>query len=188
MHSDQSIDAMLAMTAACGWASPVTFRDLGDGGVVLEIGCGTSVGPLDGDLPVPDASVDGVVSNCVFSVSPDRSRTFAEIARVLRPGGRLGAVDIVAEDVPDWVRTSHALTDSCVRGAGREADYIAGLRSAGLGQVAVGGRYVHDRGELGRLTFGGPLPLLAEGDIVDALIGRVWSAYFSATKPEEVSK
>ncbi len=61
------------------------------------------------DLPVEAASVDWVISNCVINLSPEKDRVFAEIARVLKPGGRMLVSDIVVQDVPAWVRESMAL-------------------------------------------------------------------------------
>ncbi|MBI5835256.1 MAG: arsenite methyltransferase [Armatimonadetes bacterium] len=96
-------------------------------------------------LPVESGSVDWVISNCVINLSPEKERVFAEIARVLRPGGRMLVSDIVAENLPEWLRASVAAHAACVGGALSEAEYLAGLRAAGLTEVAVIGR--HDFGE-----------------------------------------
>ena len=100
------------------------------------------------DLPVDDASVDWVISNCVINLSPDKPAVFAEIARVLKPGGRMLVSDIVVEDLPDWVRENKALYSACVAGAISESDYVAGLRAAGLADVEVRDRLVYDAGQL----------------------------------------
>lgn len=99
-------------------------------------------------LPVETASVDWVISNCVINLSPDKPRVFAEIARVLRPGGRILVSDIVAHDLPDWVRSHPAFYTSCVAGALSEEDYVSGLRAAGLRNVAVRYRHVYDADQL----------------------------------------
>ncbi len=90
------------------------------------------------DLPLPAASVDVVISNCVVNLSTDKPAVFAEIARVLRPGGRIGITDVVAEDhlTPEQraARGSHV---GCIAGALTFAEYRAGLEAAGLTDVTV---------------------------------------------------
>jgi SAM-dependent methyltransferase len=84
-------------------------------------------------IPLPDASVDVVISNCVINLSTEKPRVFSEIARVLRPGGRLGVSDIVADD--DLTPTERAERGSfagCVAGALTFSEYAAGLTAAGL--------------------------------------------------------
>jgi len=141
-------------------------------------------------LPVDDASVDWVISNCVINLSPEKPRVFAEIARVLKPGGRMLVSDIVAHDLPDWVRQSAALYGSCVAGAIGEADYLAGLRAAGLADAAVRERLVYDISQL-RAVIASELPRVsgggADGRTVDtvaaSLAGKIWSAKIFAQKP-----
>ena len=99
-------------------------------------------------LPVDDASVDWVISNCVINLSPDKPAVFAEIARVLRRGGEMLISDIVVEDLPAWVRQNKALYSACVAGAVSEADYIAGLEAAGLTSVEVRDRLVYDAAQV----------------------------------------
>jgi arsenite methyltransferase len=99
-------------------------------------------------LPVNDASVDWVISNCVINLSPDKPAVFREIARVLKPGGRMSVSDIVVQELPDWARQSAALYSSCVAGAISEEEYLGGLRKAGLEDVKVQGRHVYDAGQL----------------------------------------
>ena len=84
-------------------------------------------------IPLPDASVDVVISNCVINLSTEKPRVFSEIARVLRPGGRLGVSDIVADD--DLTAADRAERGSfagCVAGALTFSEYAAGLTAAGL--------------------------------------------------------
>jgi SAM-dependent methyltransferase len=143
-------------------------------------------------LPVETASVDWVISNCVINLSPQKRRVFAEIARVLRPGGRMLVSDIVVEDLPDWVRGDENLYNGCIGGAVSESDYLQGLRAAGLKDVGVVKRFVYDARQLqwmlgpglhGRTCCG-----LGAGSAVDAgrvardLAGRVWSAQFAAAR------
>ena len=88
-------------------------------------------------LPVEDASVDWVISNCVINLSPEKERVFAEIRRVLKPGGRFSIYDITAESVPPALRDHPAAYAACVSGAIPRADYVEGLRAAGLERVEV---------------------------------------------------
>ena len=89
------------------------------------------------NLPMKSSSVDWLVSNCVINLSPDKPKVFAEIARVLKPGGRMLVSDIVVENLPDWVRENKALYTSCVAGAISEKEYLDGLQAAGLENVGV---------------------------------------------------
>ncbi len=88
-------------------------------------------------LPVDDASVDHVISNCVINLSPDKPAVFAEIARVLKPGGRFSVADVVAEDLSDELRASVEAFTGCIAGAIGEQEYLEGLRAAGLEDVKV---------------------------------------------------
>lgn len=100
------------------------------------------------ELPVEDASVDRVISNCVVNLSPEKDRVFAEIARVLAPGGRISISDIVAEDLPQALLDHPVAYSACVSGAIPEADYVRGLEAAGLADVAVAERQVYDADQL----------------------------------------
>jgi arsenite methyltransferase len=102
-------------------------------------------------LPVESGSVDLVISNCVINLSPEKEKVFAEIARVLKPGGRISISDIVTETLPGWVVEVGALYSACITGAIPEAEYLAGLRQAGLSDVAVNDRLVYDRKQLAAL-------------------------------------
>lgn len=93
------------------------------------------------ELQVEDGSVDWVISNCVINLSPGKEKVFAEIYRVLKPGGRFSISDIVVSDLPDTLRDNPFLYNSCIAGAISEEDYLAGLRAAGLYEVEVSGRF-----------------------------------------------
>lgn len=88
-------------------------------------------------IPLPDASVDVVISNCVINLSPDKARVFAEIARVLRPGGRVGVTDVVAEDGVTPAQRAAAEWSTCAAGALSTADYESGLQDAGFTDVVL---------------------------------------------------
>jgi arsenite methyltransferase len=89
-------------------------------------------------IPLADASVDVVISNCVINLSTDKAAVFAEIARVLRPGGRMGVSDIVADDrLSQQERAERGSFAGCVAGALSFAEYRAGLESVGLTDIAL---------------------------------------------------
>ncbi|HST19335.1 MAG TPA: arsenite methyltransferase [Gaiellaceae bacterium] len=90
------------------------------------------------DVPLPAESVDVVISNCVINLSTEKPRVLAEIARVLKPGGRVGVSDVVAEDhlSPDQ-RAERGSYFGCIAGALSKSEYEAGLAAAGLVDVSV---------------------------------------------------
>jgi len=89
-------------------------------------------------LPFGDNSFDVVISNGVINLCPDKSKVFKEIARVLKPGGRLAIADIVSEkNLPDNVVCDATLWASCIGGASQEDEYSTAIRSGGLNVVAV---------------------------------------------------
>ncbi len=95
------------------------------------------------DVPLPDGSVDVVISNCVINLAPDKAPVFAEMFRVLRPGGRVAVSDVVADDdvvAPD----DGAEWADCGAKALRRSDYLAMLGSAGLADISID--YTHDTG------------------------------------------
>jgi arsenite methyltransferase len=101
----------------------------------------TNVHFLKGEIeavPLPAESVDVVISNCVINLSTDKAAVLSEMARVLRPGGRLGISDIVAEDHLSSVeRAERGSWCGCVAGALSRAEYVAGLGAAGFETVSV---------------------------------------------------
>jgi SAM-dependent methyltransferase len=89
-------------------------------------------------LPVESASIDAVTSNCVINLVPDKARVFAEIARVLKPGGRLVVSDIVLEGrLPEAIEKDIYAYVGCVAGAMQRPAYLSLLAAAGLGGVEV---------------------------------------------------
>ncbi len=90
------------------------------------------------NLPVADASVDVIISNCVVNLSPDKARVFAEALRVLKPGGRLLISDLVLNrDLPPEIRDSVAAYVGCVAGAVGRDEYLELIRGAGFESVDV---------------------------------------------------
>jgi arsenite methyltransferase len=89
-------------------------------------------------LPLPDASVDCVISNCVLNLAPDKPAVFREIFRVLKPGGRLAVSDIALKaDLPAEIASSLAAYVGCIAGAIRIEDYRKGLLDAGFQYVEI---------------------------------------------------
>ena len=93
-------------------------------------------------IPLPAASVDVVISNCVINLSTDKAAVLTEIGRVLRPGGRVGVSDVVAEDhlTPEQ-RAERGSFVGCIAGALSRSEYVAGLEAAGFEEVSV--EYTH---------------------------------------------
>jgi ubiquinone/menaquinone biosynthesis C-methylase UbiE len=89
-------------------------------------------------IPLPADSIDVVISNCVINLAADKAAVFAEIARVLRPGGRLGVSDIVADDALSAAeRAEQGSYAGCIAGALSFSEYEAGLRDAGLEEISI---------------------------------------------------
>jgi SAM-dependent methyltransferase len=88
------------------------------------------------DIPLPDASVDVIISNCVINLSSDKARVIEEAFRVLKPGGRFAVSDVVAlGDLPAEVRQNAALWSSCLGGALEQGDYRTKLAAAGFEEI-----------------------------------------------------
>ena len=102
-------------------------------------------------LPVDDASVDVVISNCVINLSPDKPQVFREIHRVLRPGGKMVVSDIVLDKpLPAASRDDDDLYVACIAGASMRQDYLDAVRAAGFKKVDILAdvRYDSDTGKL----------------------------------------
>lgn len=134
------------------------------------------------DLPLPDDSVDVVISNCVINLSTDKRRALEEAFRVLRPGGRFAVSDIVVRGpVPGAIRRSMELWVGCVAGALEEEDYREVLADAGFTRIEIEPTRVYEPGEA--------RSFLAEegldpGDAVEALRGAFAAAFVRARKPD----
>jgi len=90
------------------------------------------------DLPVPDASVDCVISNGVINLSPNKPGVFAEAARVLRPGGRLAIADIITErHLTEAIVCNADLWAACIGGAAQQEDYLQAIEAAGFTIVQI---------------------------------------------------
>jgi ubiquinone/menaquinone biosynthesis C-methylase UbiE len=90
------------------------------------------------EIPLPAESVDVVISNCVINLSTDKAAVLLEIARVLRPGGRLGISDVVAEDhLTEEDQAERGSFVGCIAGALTKSEYVGGLEEAGFEHVEV---------------------------------------------------
>lgn len=140
-------------------------------------------------LPVAAEQADWVISNCVINLSPDKPKVFAEIARVLKPGGQVRVSDIVAEDLPAWVQQDALAYAACVAGAISLDAYVAGMQAAGLEDVRVVARYDYTAEEVRALiatdfTDAGLQPG-AWADKLGEVEGKVASITVTARKPLE---
>jgi ubiquinone/menaquinone biosynthesis C-methylase UbiE len=98
------------------------------------------------DIPLPDASVDVVISNCVINLSGDKPRVLREAARVLKPGGRFAVSDVIAgPDMDDATRADMAAYTGCIAGALTEHEFRSALATAGLVDIEIRPTHaVHD--------------------------------------------
>lgn len=140
------------------------------------------------DVPLPDASVDVVISNCVINLSPDKPAVLREAFRVLRPGGRFAVSDIVlTRDIPSQLRGVVALWTGCISGALRDTDYVATLHSMGFAAAGVEVTRRYERADLEAMADQLDPSQLPEGmslaEAVDALDGAFVSAFIRADKP-----
>ncbi len=119
------------------------------------------------NLPVEDASVDAVISNCVINLSPDKPQVFREVFRALKPGGRVAVSDIVTNGpLPEELQKNMEAWGACVAGALDVSEYIIGLTDAGFTEVKV-----QPKGDA--------------SDMIEAaeLKGKIFSATITARKP-----
>lgn len=142
------------------------------------------------DVPLLDASVDVVISNCVINLSTDKNRVLAEAFRVLRPGGRLAVSDIVVLRplAPGWSSVV-GLWTGCVSGALLDADYVAKLKKAGFTNPSVQVTRTYTRDELADMAGDLSSKALPGGvgpqEALDTLAGAFASAFIRADKPRQ---
>ena len=133
-------------------------------------------------VPLPDASVDVIISNCVINLSADKDQVLREAFRVLRPGGRFAVSDIVVQGrlLPP-VRRSLRSWSACVAGALSEEEYREKLAAAGFGEIDVEVTATHRLTDL--LDSGAPSSELATLSAVQEPVGTIVSAFIRARKP-----
>lgn len=147
-------------------------------------------------LPVESNSVDWVISNCVINLSPEKDKVFAEIARVLKPGGAMLVSDIVTQDMPWWGRQGSYLYSACVSGTLSESDYIVGLQRAGFVEAKVRERLLYEPVQMTGLIedalpravtllrcCGRPAVRMITRRLSNRVVRHIWSAKVFAHKP-----
>ena len=144
----------------------------------------TNVEFLKGDIehiPLPDASVDVIISNCVINLAADKRKVFAEAFRVLKAGGRFAVSDVVVRgDVPPAVRRSMELWVGCVAGALEEQEFEAWLREAGFEDPSLEPTRIYRLEDARQFLAEAGLDPDAIGPDID---GKFMAAFVRATKP-----
>jgi arsenite methyltransferase len=133
-------------------------------------------------LPVPDASVDVIISNCVINLSPDKQQVFNEAFRVLKSGGKLAVSDIVTDGpLPPEIKRNLSAWAGCVAGAWEAKDYLGAIEASGFVNIQLTPVYL-DRDTIQEAAQ--QLGLTGQGNLDDETIARaVYSARVSARKP-----
>ncbi len=135
-------------------------------------------------IPLPDASVDVVISNCVINLSGDKPSVLREAFRVLKPGGRFAVSDVVVQgELPAALRQSMELFVGCIAGALEEDTYRKLLEEAGFAQVGLEVTRVYDAEGLAASECCGDTSVQAGLAELTATQGRIVSAFVRATKP-----
>ncbi|MBK8257877.1 MAG: arsenite methyltransferase [Polyangiaceae bacterium] len=133
-------------------------------------------------IPLPRASVDVIISNCVINLSGDKDAVINEAFRVLKPGGRFAVSDIVlTRDLPEAAKASMALWTGCVAGALLENEYVSKLRAAGFTHIEVEPTRVYSTDEMTEMASSAGLSGVEP--IVAQMGGAIMSAFVRATKP-----
>ncbi len=133
------------------------------------------------NIPLPDDSVDVIISNCVINLSGDKDRVLAEAFRVLRPGGRFAVSDVVVRgELPAAIRRSVELWIGCVAGALEESEYRAKLSGAGFAEVEVEPTRIYRAEDAKEFFAQAKLDLEKIAPLVE---GKFMSAFVRARKP-----
>ena len=132
-------------------------------------------------IPLPDASVDVIISNCVINLSGDKRQVLSEAFRVLKPGGRFAVSDVVVRgDVPEAVRRSMELWVGCVAGALEEQEFLDLLASVGFHDPSIEPTRVYRSEDARQLLMEAGLDADAS---VEAMDGKLMAGFVRATKP-----
>jgi arsenite methyltransferase len=133
-------------------------------------------------VPLPDASVDVIISNCVINLSGDKRRVLAEAFRVLKPGGRFAVSDVVVRgEIPDAIRQSLELWVGCIAGALDEEEFLSILRDAGFVDVSIEPTRVYDIDDARAFLASAGLDA---DKVAHEVSGRILSGFVRARKPE----
>jgi ubiquinone/menaquinone biosynthesis C-methylase UbiE len=132
-------------------------------------------------LPVADAAVDVVISNCVINLAPDKRQVFREAYRALRPGGQLSVSDIVTQgELPEALRRDLSAWAGCIAGAVDVDEYVAGLRAAGFVDVQVTAKELASAAEVAQVGAASGVETTAASVAADP---PIFSARITARKP-----
>jgi arsenite methyltransferase len=135
------------------------------------------------NIPLPDNTVDVIVSNCVINLSGDKDRVLREALRVLKPGGRLAISDVVVRgEVPQEIRRSMELWVGCVAGALTDAEYLQKLENAGFESVDIESTRVYSLDDAREFLSAAGIDVEAMASEVE---GKFISAFVRARKPEK---
>lgn len=133
-------------------------------------------------IPLPDGSVDVIISNCVINLSADKDRVLREAFRVLKPGGRFAVSDVVTRGaVPDTVRKSMLLWVGCIAGALDEQEYLGKLHAAGFEAVSMEPTREYDIEDARQFLTEAGVDVDAVAPLVE---GKFFSGFVRATKPK----
>lgn len=133
------------------------------------------------NIPLPDNSVDVIISNCVINLSGDKDRVLREAFRVLKPGGRFAVSDVVTRgEVPADVRQNMLLWVGCIAGALQDYDYGAKLAKAGFDNIHIEPTRIYDIEDARAFLIGQDVDVDA---IAPQVQGKFMSAFIRATKP-----
>lgn len=133
------------------------------------------------NIPLPDESVDVIISNCVINLSGDKDRVLREAFRVLKPGGRFAVSDVVGRgEVPTEIRRNIELWVGCVAGAMQDSEYVEKLSSAGFTGIEIEPTRVYDVEDARAFLSGQGLDVEA---IAPQVKDKFLSAFIRATKP-----
>ena len=132
-------------------------------------------------IPLPDNSVDVVISNCVINLSADKQRVLREAFRVLKPGGRFAVSDVVVRgDVPEQVRRSMEMWVGCIAGALQDSEYIGKLAKAGFDDIDIEPTRVYSIEDARQFLTGEGIDVDAMAPLVE---NKFMSAFIRAVKP-----
>lgn len=138
------------------------------------------------DIPLPDNSVDVIISNCVINLSADKDQVLKEAFRVLRPGGRFAVSDVVTEgEIPDAVRADMEAYVGCVAGALDKDDYIYRLKKAGFSDATIEPTRRYTFKDLEATTITAQAVANLSKIERDALDGKIMGAFIRASKKKE---
>ncbi|MBM4324488.1 MAG: arsenite methyltransferase, partial [Deltaproteobacteria bacterium] len=142
-------------------------------------------------IPLPDNSVDVVISNCVINLSPDKDSVFREIFRVVKPKGRIAVSDIVTQSkLPKFIAQNAEAWTSCIGGALKERDYLDKIRASGFTNVVIESKHIYSHEEISMFKetdaslFDKPLSQKE----IKTVEGKIASIRVTAQKPEAGEK